>query len=149
MVSYRVANEVSVGKSIGFPHDEPNPDIKALGFPVGEPNRASSNNISGTLPPSVGALTDLNDLSLFENRISGSLPLELGNLYPLRYLRMQDNHLDANFTKFHTLGNLRQLVTLDLYNNRMTGEVPPSLQNLTCALRLERAHADALRACCC
>jgi hypothetical protein len=108
---------------------------------------ASSNNISGTLPPSVGALSDLNDLSLFENHISGSLPLELGSVFPLRHLRMNDNRLDANFTKFHTLGNLRNLVTLDLYNNRMSGEVPPSLQNLTSLqyLYLDNEHYKPLR----
>lgn len=66
------------------------------------------------LPPSIGGLTSLNDLSLYDNSISGSLPLQLGALYPLRYLRINDNSLQGNFTQFHTLGNLRQLVTLDL-----------------------------------
>ena len=108
---------------------------------------ASSNNISGTVPPSIGHLRTLNDLSLFSNQISGSLPLELGSISPLRHLRMQDNRLDANFTEFATLGDLRQLITLDLYNNQMTGEVPASIQNLTSMqyLYLDNEHYKPLR----
>ena len=112
------------------------------------------------MPPSIGNLNVLNDLSLFSNSISGSLPLELGSIAPLRYLRMQDNRrthkhstrapspphfltrplisslsraraVDGNLTNFYTLGNLRQLITLDLYNNQMYGDVPAALQNLT------------------
>ena len=63
-------------------------------FPLSQALRflnASENNISGTVPPSIGNLNVLNDLSLFSNSISGSLPLELGSIAPLRYLRMQDN----------------------------------------------------------
>ena len=44
---------------------------------------------------------------------------------------MQDNQLNGNLTKLHTLGNLRNLEMLDLYNNQMYGAVPASIQNLT------------------
>lgn len=45
-------------------------------MPTGKLNRlrflnASDNSISGTLPNSVGGLTDLNDFSMFLNKISG------------------------------------------------------------------------------
>ena len=44
-------------------------------------------------------------------------------------MRINDNKLDGNFTKFHTLGNLRNLITLDLYNNVMEGDVPPAIRD--------------------
>jgi somatic embryogenesis receptor kinase 1 len=45
-----------------------------------------SNNISGTIPPELGNLTNLVSLDLYMNNFSGSIPDSLGNLLKLRFL---------------------------------------------------------------
>ena len=85
-------------------------------------NASDNSPRAGTLPPSVGALRALHDLSLYVNEISGSVPQELGDAYLLRHLRMSDNKLDGNLTRWTSMGDLRQLITLDLYNNQMVGD---------------------------
>ena len=68
------------------------------------------NNLNGTVPASLGNLTDLLTMDLSENELSGVIPSELGKL--------------------------ASLVTLDLSNNMLSGEIPfvvlslPNLQRL-------------------
>ena len=88
----------------------------------------SNNKLSGTIPSSLGNLTNLQilisttttlgihsyftwqpnkpkGLDLYNNRLSGSIPTSLGNLTNLTYL--------------------------NLYNNQLSGPIPPELGNLT------------------
>ena len=53
--------------------------VFASGAPIGSLN-LSSNDISGTLPESVGNLTDAGVLNFSSNDLSGLLPVSLGNL---------------------------------------------------------------------
>lgn len=68
-------------------------------------------NLSGTIPSSVGNLSSLDGLDLSGNSISGNIPPEIGNLTSLQILLLDGNHL--------------------------TGDVPPELQNLSSMNNLE------------
>ena len=44
--------------------------------------------LTGSIPSSLGSLTNLQELNLDDNQLSGTIPAELGNLTRLRYLRL-------------------------------------------------------------
>ena len=86
------------------------------------------NDLSGSLPPEIGNLTELRGLSLLSNDLSGSLPPEIGDLTELRELWLQFNDLSGSIPP--ELGNLSSLVQLGLSNNAFTGPIPAELGNL-------------------
>ena len=63
-----------------------------------------NNQLCGTIPPAVGALTSLSALDLSSNQLSGGIPAEIGDLTDLDELRLSSNQL--------------------------VGEIPPSIMNL-------------------
>ena len=65
----------------------------------------SGNELSGSIPPEIGNLTNLTTLSLVNSQLTGEIPPEIGNL--------------------------TNLTTLNLMNNQLTGEIPPEIGNLT------------------
>jgi len=87
------------------------------------------NHLSGSLPPELGNLTNLQSLSLHDNQLSGSIPPELGNLTNLGSLDLSNNQLSGSIPP--ELGNLTNLQSLSLYNNQLSGSIPPGLGNLT------------------
>ncbi|CAI5952233.1 unnamed protein product [Closterium sp. NIES-65] len=46
----------------------------------------SENQLSGAIPPGIGALTALRELGLSDNQLSGDIPLAIGALTSLSYL---------------------------------------------------------------
>lgn len=83
------------------------------------------NNLRGSLPASLGDLTELSGLGLLFNELTGNIPAELGNLSKLRRLDLQWNRLTGAIPP--SLGNLADLRVLILGNNALTGEIPASL----------------------
>jgi len=67
--------------------------------------------LTGSIPPEIGCLTNLNFLSLGYNQLTGSIPSEIGNL--------------------------TSLTELWLYNNQLTGEIPESI----CDLDINWSHS--------
>ncbi len=88
----------------------------------------NTNNLRGSIPPELAALTALIDLELYENQLTGSIPPELGNLTNLEDLELFENQLTGSIPP--ELGNLTNLEDLELYENQLTGSIPPELGNL-------------------
>ena len=87
------------------------------------------NDLSGTLPPELGDLTELTCLSLWGNSLTGAIPAELGDLANLAQLDLLGNRLDGSIPS--SLGDLANLTRLHLAENDLSGTIPSSLGNLT------------------
>ena len=85
-------------------------------------------NLTGSIPPEIGYLTNLTDLILHNNQLTGSIPPEIGNLTNLGWLYLQGNQLTGSIPP--EIGNLTNLERLKLYDNQLTGEIPESLCDL-------------------
>ena len=89
----------------------------------------SGNRLSGNIPSQLGNLTQLQDLYLEGNQLSGNIPPELGKLKQLLDLYLNINQLSGSIPS--QLGNLTQLEYLFLSDNQLSGSIPPQLGNLT------------------
>lgn len=85
--------------------------------------------LTGTIPPEIGELVDLEVLNLSHNRLSGEIPNQIGNLRNLRDLNISGNRLNGEIPG--TLWNLNKLTGLSLGENELTGQLPPEISNLT------------------
>ncbi|CAL9167069.1 unnamed protein product [Musa hybrid cultivar] len=88
-----------------------------------------SQNLSGTLSPSIGNLTNLEIILLQNNNISGPIPQEIGRLSKLRTLDLSSNYFTDDIPT--SITHLSSLQYLRLNNNSLSGEFPVSLTNLT------------------
>ncbi len=87
------------------------------------------NNLTGTLPPEVGDLADLQVLWIDGNTLDGSIPKEFGQLSQLRTLLISHNEMSGAIPD--QLGSLSELETLWLHDNGFTGAIPNELGSLT------------------
>lgn len=87
-----------------------------------------NNNLSGTIPPEVEVLTQLEVLDFHDNDIEGEIPPEIGNLTDLWGLALGENHLTGTIPP--GIGQLAGLLTLQLMENELGGPIPPQLGNL-------------------
>ena len=85
----------------------------------------SERRLTGIITPELGALTQLEWLSLRGNQLSGPIPPRLGDLAKLQRLDLRDNQLTGPIPL--GLGGLAKLEVLDLSANQLTGPIPPSL----------------------
>ena len=99
------------------------------------------NNLTGSLPPSLGRLHKLENLVLDENRLAGRVPSEFSNLKQLKFLNLAGNFLTGPIPS--ELNDMVQLKFLNLADNSLSGSVPPELSNL---MQLERVwlHDNSL-----
>ncbi|XP_034890016.1 protein NSP-INTERACTING KINASE 1 [Populus alba] len=88
-----------------------------------------SQNLSGTLSPTIGNLTNLQTVLLQSNNITGPIPAEIGKLSKLHTLDLSNNFFTGKIPS--SLGNLRNLEYMRLNNNSLSGEFPMSLANMT------------------
>ncbi|KAK8677216.1 hypothetical protein V6N13_142765 [Hibiscus sabdariffa] len=95
--------------------------VTALGAP--------SQNLSGTLAPNIGNLTNLRLVILQNNDISGNIPSELGRLPKLKTLDLSNNRFDGQIPG--TLSHLKSLQYLRLNNNTLSGAIPSSVANMS------------------
>ncbi|KAL5808220.1 hypothetical protein ACOSQ3_028911 [Xanthoceras sorbifolium] len=88
-----------------------------------------SQNLSGTLSPSIGNLTNLQIVLLQNNNITGPIPPEIGRLSKLQTLDLSDNFFTGEIPS--SLGRLRSLKYMRFNNNSLSGAIPMTLANMT------------------
>ena len=88
----------------------------------------SGNQLTGSIPETLGQLNNLKYLSLSGNQLTGSIPETLGQLNNLKYLSLSGNQLTGPIPE--TLGQLNNLRSLFLYLNQLTGSIPETLGQL-------------------
>ena len=88
----------------------------------------SDSQLTGTIPPELGSLSNLKSLNLSNNRLTGTIPAELGSLSNLESLNLSSNELTGIPGE---LGNLPNLETLYLGFNELAGPIPGELGNLS------------------
>jgi len=68
------------------------------------------NGIGGSIPTTVGKLSNLEELYLFQNQLVGSLPSEMGELVSCQILGLGNNHFDGTLpTEMNRMVNLRDV----------------------------------------
>jgi hypothetical protein len=87
-----------------------------------------ANQLSGSIPAEIGNLSNLENLCLYKNKLSGIIPAEIGNLVKLEELSLFENQLSGSIPA--EIGNLSQLKVLILCDNRLSGSIPQELGNL-------------------
>ncbi|XP_022852084.1 receptor-like protein kinase [Olea europaea var. sylvestris] len=79
--------------------------------------RISMNQLTGNIPPSLGACMNLKLLSLSYNNFAGSIPMEIGKLSKLQVLYLGGNNLAGNIS--NEIGNLSAIEDLELLSNNL------------------------------
>ncbi|KAK6943297.1 Leucine-rich repeat-containing N-terminal, plant-type [Dillenia turbinata] len=87
------------------------------------------NNLTGGIPKEIGNITSLELLLLNGNLLSGSLPEELGYLTNLNRLQVDENFISGSVP--HSFANLRSVRHLHMNNNSFSGYIPVELSNLS------------------
>ena len=93
-----------------------------------------NNQLTGSIPPEIGDLTNLTYLVLYNNQLTGSIPSEIGNLTNLTDLNLKENQLTGEIPP--EIGNMTNLTYLWLNENQLTGEIPESI----CDLNIDWSH---------
>ncbi len=82
------------------------------------------NNLSGTIPSSIGDLSQLRSLNIGDNNLSGTIPAEINLLDSLVTLNLSLNDLSGTIP---ALTNQPNLTVLDLSSNGLTGSIPDNI----------------------
>ena len=99
----------------------------------------ADNDLTGTVPPSIGALTRLSRLSLQGNQFTGTLPA-LDSVTELQELFLQDNRFNGTIPSLPSSSKLRVLA-LDT-NEWTTGTIPPEMGQTNTALTQLLLHEN-------
>jgi hypothetical protein len=92
------------------------------------------NNLTGSIPSSIGTLKRLARLDLNKNQLTGSIPTSIGDLDKLALLDLHKNQLSGNIPT--ELSNLSSLAGLLLDHNQLSGNIPAGLGNITTLVTL-------------
>ncbi|KAB2630492.1 LRR receptor-like serine/threonine-protein kinase [Pyrus ussuriensis x Pyrus communis] len=81
----------------------------------------------GSIPPSIGNLTRLIEISLGINKFHGEIPQELGRLRTLESLNLSFNSFGGKLPT--NMSHCTQLRFLDLFSNKIIGSIPRQLSS--------------------
>ena len=95
------------------------------------------NKLTGSIPQELGGLSNLTRLNLYHNSLSGSIPPELGDLSELRLFYLNNNKLTGSIPT--ELGDLSKVWHFNLNNNSLSGSIPSSLGRLSRATNIQLA----------
>ncbi|THG22751.1 hypothetical protein TEA_022746 [Camellia sinensis var. sinensis] len=87
----------------------------------------STNRLNGTIPPSLGELTNLHHLDLSNNQLVGKVPRHLTENSSLWYLNLSNNSLQGELLPQGC--NMKQLRWFLVRNNHFIGSMPSCLSN--------------------
>ncbi|XP_058076419.1 MDIS1-interacting receptor like kinase 2-like [Magnolia sinica] len=93
----------------------------------------TSNLLTGSIPSTLGNLTKITFLSLYECQLSGYLHQEMKNMTNLSKLYLSDNNFSGYLPQLCHGGSLE---AFSVVNNHFTGEIPRSLRNCTSLTRV-------------
>ncbi|XP_010536408.1 PREDICTED: receptor protein kinase CLAVATA1-like [Tarenaya hassleriana] len=117
------------------PSSSPAAHCSFSGVSCDSDGRVVSLNVSftplfGTIPPEIGMLNRLVNLTLSANNFTGGLPVEMKNLTSLKFLNVSNNgNLTGDFPG-EIVTAMTELEVLDAYNNAFTGKLPPEVSGL-------------------
>jgi len=83
-------------------------------------------------------------LNLQANQLSGSVPATLGNIRDLNRLYLSWNNLEGNLDFLSSFSNFGQLIILDIHDNSFTGELHDLMGNLSVNLHWLYAGSNKL-----
>ncbi|KAJ1285958.1 hypothetical protein BS78_03G317100 [Paspalum vaginatum] len=92
------------------------------------------NNLTGIIPKEVGNITTLQLITLNGNQLSGHLPDEIGYLVNLNRLQIDENSISGPIPK--SFANLSSVKHLHMNNNSLSGQIPSELSRLSLLLHL-------------
>ncbi|KAM0836344.1 hypothetical protein ACQ4PT_062372 [Festuca glaucescens] len=107
--------------------------VVALVVPSSFPRSRTGRGVAGELPPSVGLLTELKELSLPSCGLVGEIPAEIWGLEKLEVVNLARNSLQGALPAAFP----RRLRVLNLASNALHGEIPASLCSCTDLERLD------------
>jgi len=125
------ARDILVGDGPALNWSPERPMVGWTGVTVnGRPGRVTELNLnslelSGSIPPVLGQLDQLERLVLIYMSLGGSIPPEIGELSRLEGLALEGNELRGSIPP--ELGQLAELTGLTLNRNNLTGPIPPEL----------------------
>jgi Leucine-rich repeat (LRR) protein len=88
----------------------------------------SDNNLTGTIPDSLGLLTALQSLDFSKDKLSGPIPSAIGRLQALKSLNLSANSFSGSLPD--SIGMLTNLGILNIHNAKLTGSIPVTIGNL-------------------
>ena len=88
----------------------------------------ANNDIGGELPVSIGNLTNLESLSLYNNEFNGSFPASMSGMHKLKELLASSNLFSGNLPEI--VFDLTALERFEIGSNMFTGVIPASINSL-------------------
>lgn len=85
--------------------------------------------LNGTLPLSIGDLSEIRLIDIAYTNISGAIPYTIGRLKKLKELSLYFNNFSGQITD--SIGGCEKLEGLNIFNNNCSGYIPQSLTTLS------------------
>jgi len=84
--------------------------------------------LTGSIPFSIGDLSSIGGINLYNNQLTGSIHNSIGKLSTLEFINLSGNQLSGSLPQ--SIGNLKLLGYLLISDNQFSGPLPVSLRKL-------------------